>query len=179
MIQLLLFAAALQLPAGVKVEGAPMAVERFTDKTGEHVVIITETTVTDGTKALYGYQFVKKGAAWSQLWKTQDYVKSCELDLVLSYVEGSLAISDLDDDGEKESLFAYTQTCTGDVSPLDLKVLMHEGATKYAVRGKTRVKVGENEYAGGESKPDGFDKAPPAFLKAAMAVFKKAANPGN
>jgi hypothetical protein len=189
---------AKSLPPAVKVEGTPVARASFVDKDGEHVVVISVTDVktvparteddeATSEKHLFAAHFVsptKRKAkdvptTWKELWRTKDWVKDCPFDIFVDYVPGSLEVTDLDADGAFETLFAYRMTCASDVSPFSLKLLMHEGATKYAVRGTTRVQVsahGENEspvFAGGDMKPDdAFKRAPKAFLDHATMRFR-------
>lgn len=153
---------------------------RFSDRLGVHHVVVTETEIVeketeDGvetrSKWLYGYHFTRQpeqsedASSWKLLWRTQDFVRECELDLVLSYVPQSLAISDVDGDGIQESRFAYRLGCFGDLSPLTLKLLFHEGKQKLAVRGTTRVEVGLDEK--GRSVRQGGERTfDPAFAKA-------------
>jgi hypothetical protein len=64
--------------------------------------------------------------------------------------------------------------CKGDVSPDDMKLIMHEGENKYAIRGTMLLKItGEKPY-GGEMKIDAsFDKAPEEFVEFAKSQWKK------
>lgn len=121
-----------KLPAGLKLTGRPQAARRWTDKRGENLLVLTETTrvgaASGGTKHLYGYQFLRAGQVWKPLWRIRDAVVACEFDLELELVTESLSVTDLDGDGTAETAFAYKKTCTSDVSPSELKVLMHGGA---------------------------------------------------
>ena len=67
------------------------------------------------------------------------------------------SITDLDSDGIAESTFLYKLSCRSDISPARLKLIMHKGAAKYAMRGTTKLPSG---YGGGEIAVDpAFDKA--------------------
>ena len=83
---------------------------------GDEKVVVTVDETKKGT-GIYGYHFVKN----KQLWRTQDGVFDCELDMTARYLKGTLAITDLDNDGVKESWFAYEVACRGDVSPTTIK----------------------------------------------------------
>lgn len=117
------------------------------------------------------------GTTWKQLWRTADAVTDCEFDLDLSLVPHSVSITDLNGNGVAETAFAYTKTCTSDVSPSELKVLLHEADRKYALRGSTRVQVGvdergRKEFVGGERLPDSaLKQAPKAFVAHAQRIF--------
>lgn len=165
------------------VEGRPVASARYQDRTGAHLVVVTETAVraspspdgeTRQSKRLYGYHFVLSGKPAKRLWRTQDFVTDCPSDLTLRYQAGSLTVTDLDHDGQAETAFAYRLACRSDVSPEGLKLLMHEGAQKYAVRGTTLLPDMDPAYAGGELRLDpAFDRAPPGFASFARAQFQR------
>jgi hypothetical protein len=64
-------------------------------------------------------------------------------------------------------------SCKGDVSPDDMKLIIHEGETKYAVRGSMLMELEGKKY-GGEMKLDpAFDKAPAGFSDYAKEQWKK------
>ena len=171
------------VPKDLALAGKPVAAARWTDKLGSNLLVITETdrvgAASGGTKKLFGYHFVADGKAWKRLWRISDAVINCEFDLELS-LASALFITDLNGNGIAETAFAYRKTCTSDVSPSELKVLLHEGDRKHALRGSTRVLVGEDEqgekiFAGGERTPDSaLQKAPKAFLDHAQTLFDSA-----
>ena len=150
-------------PPELPIKGKPLAAARWTDKLGLNVVVLTSTAVATtqrgDSQQMFGYHFVRAGQTWKQLWKVQDHVLDCEFDLTLEVKPASLSITDLDKDGTAETAFAYELSCGSDVSPNDLKVILHEGEQKYALRGRTRVQTGETDdgtpsYDGGDRKPD-------------------------
>lgn len=190
----------IELPQGVSVTGKPVALASFTDSAGEHVVVVSVTDVKTtkpkraddepmSERHIFGTQFTrmtkksKDGPPRvARDWETKDWVKDCPLDLVVEYVPGSLEVTDLDNDGTAESFFAYRMTCAGDVSPQTLKLLVHEGTQKYAVRGTTRVTVGADDagkpvtMGGDMALDDAFQKAPRAFSTHAAMRFGAFAN---
>lgn len=173
-------------PAGVQVTGKVVDGFRWRDQSGENLVLLTETgefragpsgycldACRDGE--VYAYHFVKHGAAWEQLWRVTDFIRGCDLDLKADFVKGSLGVTDLDADGIAESTFQYTLACRGGVDPGVRKLIMHEGATKYAIRGSTDISdiVGK-EYGGGERNVDpAFDRAPAALRAHALAQWQE------
>lgn len=168
-----------KLPYGVKYSGKIVAGARWNDKNGENILIITETPVkgTPGDsrmKELFGYHYKISGGETKLLWKINDFVKDCPVDLTLKYVDESLSITDLDNNGIAESIFLYRMSCKGDVSPDDMKLLMHENETKYAIRGNMKLTIkGEGTY-GGEMKVDpAFNNAPKEFLDYAKERWNK------
>jgi hypothetical protein len=148
--------------AGDIVDGA-----RWRDANGENLVVLAETGelpaagVCDSDlpcrdAEVRAYHFARNGGAWKRLWLVTDFQRTCDYDLTASFVKGSLSVTDLDHDGVGESTFLYTLTCTSDVSPSTLKLIMHEGQAKYAIRGTTDVSaiIGKSEYSGGERNVD-------------------------
>lgn len=113
-------------------------------------------------------------AGKQEVWRAKDFNQGCEFDATFEVVEGSISVTDLDDDGEPEISFIYRVGCRSDVSPVTVKLLMYEGSTKYALRGDSRERVSETDFMGGDFKIDpAFEKAPPRFLEYAKAQWKK------
>lgn len=122
---------------------------------------------------LYGYHYVSSGGSYTLLWKIQDYVKECWFDLTLDFITGSLSITDLNENGIAESTFLYKMACRSDVSPSELKLIMHENDVKYALRGNMQIKI-EGVAEGGNYKVDkSFDSAPQGFLDYAKSQWKE------
>lgn len=151
---------------------------RFTDKAGEHVVrfvLGVEKKKSGPDEAVFRSRelTVTHTVGRKELWRAKDFVEKCEFDLTLDVVDGSIRLTDLDADGDPEVSFLYRLSCRSDVSPHTAKLLMYEGTTKYALRGETKERVGENEFAGGAFTADpAFDQAPGPFLDFAKAQWK-------
>ncbi len=169
-----------KLPDNVKYEGKIVAGCKWEDKNGANVILVTEmpekTTTKSGdefkSKTLYGYHFII-GNENKQLWKIQDFVNDCQLDMNLSYIAKSLSLTDLDNNGIAETTFLYQMSCKGDVSPDDMKLMMHEGDKKYALRGSMKLKM-EGETYGGEMTVDAsFKSAPKEFLEYAKKQWNR------
>jgi hypothetical protein len=172
------------LPLDVKYQGSIISGKRWSDKNGENIIILTTTkehsTGKKGyddeyerAKELYGYQYVNKSSAWSQIWKVNDFIDECPVDLTLGFLGGSLTVTDLNKDGIGETTFLYELCCRGDVSPCDMKLIMHQGETKYAIRGTRKLFV-DGGWQGGEMKVDkSFDDAPSGFLDYAKEQWNK------
>jgi hypothetical protein len=172
------------LPSDIKYQGGIITGKRWTDKNGENIIILSltkehntkKTSYSDEymrSKELCGYQYVKKSEGWSQLWKINDFVSDCEFDITLDFIGGSLSITDLNKNGIGESTFLYRLSCRSDVSPSSMKLIMHEGESKYAIRGTMKI-YEANRWYGGEYKVDkSFDEAPSGFLDYAKEQWKK------
>lgn len=166
------------LPAGVKYDGKVVARANWEDKNGRNILIITETEEKKlkedfRMKELFAYQYVINGNDTKLLWKVNDFIKDCPVDITLSYLAKSLSVTDLDKNGIAENTFIYIMSCKGDVSPDDMKLIMHEGTTKYAIRGIMILEMEGQKY-GGEMKADAsFDNAPKEFLPYATDQWNK------
>ena len=173
------------LPSEIKYSGNIVTGKRWTDKNGENILILTKTKIKDKKAKqpefeeyvreceLFGYHYVSSGGSYSLLWKINDLVNDCPLDLTLDFIPGSLSITDLNDNGIAESTFLYKMACRGDVSPSELKLMMHENDNKYALRGNMLVKI-EGFSDGGSYKVDkAFDDAPGGFLDYAKSQWKE------
>lgn len=172
-----------ELPADIRYTGNVFAGKRWNDRNGENILILTKTGIKKKKAKhpdfeeyiqeaeLFGYHYVSTGGSYSLLWKINDFVNDCPLDLTLDFIPGSLSITDLNDDGVAESTFLYKLACRGDVSPSTLKLIMHENDNKYALRGDMLVRInGFNE--GGNYKVDkSFDSAPEGFLDFAKSQW--------
>lgn len=159
------------IPSGFRdYKGKPVEAASWSDSNGDNLVIITESGGSSDAE-LYGYHFIMDGNSGDELWKIQDFVKDCEFDLRLNYVPESLSITDLDGDGIGESTFLYNMSCKSDVSPDDLKLMMHENDNKYALRGYTYI---ASVDAGGDYKVDpAFNNAPAEFKDYAIQMWQR------
>ncbi len=62
-------------------------------------------------------------------------MKECIEDIFLDYAPESVQVTDVDHDGVAETSYVYWIACMGGVDPPDMKLILHEGAAKYAIRG--------------------------------------------
>lgn len=148
-----------KLPAGLSAKGNVVATASYTDKNGENFVFV-ETTGTE----IHAFGWVMKDE-WKQLWQTADGYRDCKGTTFIAYKPGSLAITDVDYDTLAENSFAYEMSCSADGQPLQLKLVMYEGAMRYALRGTQRYS-NNGVASGGEFKPD-------TALQGAQMQFKR------
>ena len=174
------------IPDDIKYSGSVVAKAEWKDRLGSNILFITETSENSNedtrSKELFGYHYITDNSGNIQLWKINDFVKDCPVDLTLEYIDRSLAITDLDKNGIGESTFLYKMSCKGDVSADDMKLIMHEDKNKYAIRGSMDLKMNGQELEKGSMKTDpSFDKAPPEFLEYARKQWNifKTENVGN
>ena len=170
------------IPRTMPHQGRPVAAKRWTDRLGENTLILTQTGKLPGRACppdqaacsdaeVYAYHYVRRGAAVSLLWRTGDFERGCEFDLYAGFIPESIAVTDLDADGVAESSFMYLLACRSDVSPATLKLIMHEGAQKYAARGSSRPRGAET--GGAMQLDEAFARAPRAFGDFARAQWAR------
>ncbi|PZR11467.1 MAG: hypothetical protein DI536_17735 [Archangium gephyra] len=151
---------------------------RFTDKAGEHLVTFVLSDVKK-KKSSEGWSksrdlLVTHTIGNKQVWQAKDFVQKCEFDLQLELVDGSIEVTDVDENGQGEVSFLYRLGCRSDVSPDGMKLLMYEGTTKYALRGESKERVSDTDFIGGEFQADAaFERAPAAFFDFATAKWKR------
>jgi hypothetical protein len=173
------------LPREIRCKGKIVAGTRWLDKTGENLLLLCETGPfkspippkskknpygESGMAAeLHAYHYAKIKEKFTLLWKLNDSVKICPLDLEVTFLLNSLSITDLDHNGVAESTFLYKLGCRGGIDPVQLKLIMHEGKVKYALRGETMVPTEPGKKLGGQKTIDRtFHLAPKAFLDHAL-----------
>ena len=154
----------------------------FADGQGEGLVLLTESDTLEEideyenevkSKELYayGYRLVERNA--HLMWRITDFTRLCDLDgFEAAFITEGLTFTDLDNNGIAEIWVPYVLSCRGDIGPMTMKIIMYEGAQKYAVRGETRARVFEDEYAGGEcTLDDSFTSASPEFSTFARQLW--------
>lgn len=198
------------LPPSIKVSGKLIEAWQWTDKSGENILITSFVEPYDDkekneydeegkTSILYAVHYVKKEDNYELLWKNEDVEKSCPFDMTCEYLKGSTTITDLDNNGVAETTIQYKLACRSDVSPAEMKLIMHEGTVSYSLKGICWVKVyekdrfaitekdvnletlpgykkTEDEYLktfGRYQSEKGFDGAPPEFLDHARRQWIK------
>jgi hypothetical protein len=159
------------VPAALKRSGHVVQALRYTDRTGTYTVLASQSgpapdpkaQSTDGQRAdLYAYHYPATGAA---SWQVHDFEADCPLDLDASFRPQGLSVTDLDQDGMAEVWLVYRTTCRGDVSPSNQKIIMYEGTHKYAVRGTSRLVLGNGQFDGGTYTLDAAWQAAPATFR--------------
>lgn len=174
---------AREIPAGLRTVGRVEAARRWTDRNGLNVLILTRTPETPSANAdvrrrdIHGYHFVRQGAGYRLLWQTADYVDDCNLDISLNYAPRSLQVTDVDRDGVAETTYVYNLACRGGVDPPGMKLILHEGATKYAIRGDQDYREFGREYPAPEMHVDASLSSQPALRAFAVAQWRRFVRP--
>jgi hypothetical protein len=178
------------VPTTLKHAGRVVQALRYTDRTGTYTVLATQSGPaadpaakdTDGAQRadIYAYQYPAAGTA--PTWQVHDFVADCLLDLEARFRPKGLTVTDLNQDGTAEVWLVYRTVCRGDVSPSTQKIIMYEGPRKYAVRGTSRLSLGNGQHDGGSYTFDAALQAAPAtFRQHAAQLWKQhlAENPGD
>lgn len=175
------------------------------DRNGKNVLLLSvsekgEELEEIGEKAntieLFAWQYVLRSltAKPELLWELYDLEKECIFDITAEYIL-SADLTDLNNDGIKESFLVYKLACRSDVSPARMKIVMHENKNKYALRGVmyipmnpeeertdmddwepdlSKINVKEDDFAaywGRYENTKDFTGAPPAFLEYARQLW--------
>lgn len=135
------------LPEGVKFDDAFVSAESWTDKLGTNILvrsILNETPEKvqeyDDRETVYGkvhaYHYVidKDGKA-TLLWDMNDAERQCDFDLTIEFESDQVIVTDKDSNDIAETAVVYSKACRSDISPAEMKVIMHEGEKKFALRG--------------------------------------------
>lgn len=163
--------AGTSIPDGVAVTGIVTGIQRWTDDRGDHVVVFTRRDLPAApdrqAKAIrVTHDLLTPGGA-RRLREVTDRVEDCPADLTLEVLPQSVGLTDVDGDGLGELAFAYEHGCRSDVSPNGLTLVLLEDGEAWALRGTTRVRLGDPEdVAGGGFTPDPGVAAGPAAVRA-------------
>lgn len=176
-----------QVPKALKYKGNFKDGFRWKDKTGEYVVLTSETGVyinenfsheNDGSDAeVFAHCYSLENN--QQIWKVNDFIKDCMVDIDAAFKKNSLKVTDLDKNGIAEIWVMYEMACKGDISPSDLKIIMYEGKQKFAMRGESKIRTGmENHgkpvFEGGSYTFDkAFQQGPKAFRDYAEKLWNE------
>lgn len=150
-----------KLPSNISYKSMWVDGRTWRDSAGLHYLLLSETGVyrTPGSDpvvedsvanaAIFAVHYTVKHDSLLLVWQLTDYEKDCLLDVLAAFEKNALRITDLNRNKIPEIWLIYKTTCTGDVSPRTMKLMMYEGKRKLAIRGTTRVQTpGEKPYGG-------------------------------
>ena len=172
------------LPKEINFEGNLKEISKLKDFNGEHIIILTETGEIPSKKIVafedetdfkifaYDYLFDKNENKYKLNWKIQDFITNCGFDLIMGFLKNTFKITDLNRNGIAEIWTMYSMTCTSDVSPSNLKIIMYEGKQKFALRGNSLVDLGTEKYGGDYKLDENLLKAPKEIKEFAMELWK-------
>lgn len=147
------------LPAAIKAKGQRLiGAWTFAGPKGASGHLVLSSTSRSGKAGASRQLFAQlyAGAKPKQVRLVQDGVTNCQLDLIASFVQGSVSFADVDGDGVVEIGFAYDLGCDATERPTPRKLLVLEGPDKHALRGNGRGKDLEDKPTGGDFKADPF-----------------------
>lgn len=133
------------LPATISFKGNSFySAYKWYDKTGWNLLVLSTSTTSaknkeieevENSAELFARQYNLKDPAKPVVtWDMYDAELRCIFDITCAFI--NIATTDLDSNGIKETFIAYKTSCRSDVSPATMKLIMHEGKKKYALRGK-------------------------------------------
>ena len=172
------------LPKEITFEGTLKDLIILKDLKGEHIIILTETGEIPSKKIIeqedetdfkifaYDYLFDKNDNKYKLNWKIQDFISNCEFDLMMGFVKNTFKITDLNKNGIAEIWTMYSMTCTSDVSPSEMKIIMYEGKQKFALRGNSVVNPGTEKIGGDYKLDNNMSKAPKEIKEFALKMWK-------
>jgi hypothetical protein len=169
------------LPSNISYKGKFVKAMQYQDNTGKYIALATQAGVQPQEDVefkqvhLYTYVYqLKDNAKPVLMWQLHDSVTDCNLDLMATFLPATLGITDVDNNGMAEVWVAYRLGCSGDISPNELKIIAHEGATKYGLRGIGKINVGNiTQDDGGVITSNDFKNAPVSFRQYAGKLWDK------
>ena len=199
-----------EIPKSIEIKGDLLIAKKWKDNNGENILILSrkgpleeneyevEFSGDERYAEFYGKQYLKKGNEFELLWDIYDFERHCPFDLWIGNLSNSTQITDLNNNGITETTIVYKLTCRSDISPSNMKLIMHENDTKMALRGtmilemdKSRISdnfeydlskvdtTGLSEYEriielyGRYSNENDFKNKPSEFLNFAKESWKK------
>ncbi len=175
----------IKIPKSIQYKGSLKNAIVWNDESGgENFVILSETGIfrnddkhefdDSADSELFAYHFNLNKGKLLQVWKLYDFVKDCPVDIEAEFEDGFPKITDLNKNNVPEIWIMYKTGCHGDISPVNLKLIMYEGNKKYAMRGENKVQVGTDDYLGGQYKFDkAFNSAPDLFKNFAIKLWNE------
>ena len=166
-----------------KMQGNIWKKKAFIDDLGENFIFLNKTSLyksrPDGdevctNKDIFAYAYRSQpGERPKLLWKMTDFIHDCIASAECTFSNDSPIVTDLNNNGIKEVWLITYLGCRGDVSPLQMKILMYENGKKYALRGLTFLHVDGTDMGGTYKKDPAFDNAPKIFLDFAHKLWQK------
>lgn len=173
------------LPKEIGFEGKLKEIIKFNDSEGGHIILLTETGEIPSKKIIniddetdfkifaYSYLLDKTDNQYKLNWKIQDFVSNCEFDLLMGFLKNTFKITDLDKNGKAEVWTMYQMGCVSDVSPIEMKIIMHQGKQKFALRGNSMVNTGTGTIGGAYKLDENLSTGPNEFKEFALKMWRE------
>lgn len=154
---------------------------RWTDRNGEHFLLLNETGEEPSDEEGYrnafvwGYHFLNTDAGMKRAWTFTDFVQDCPVDIEARYVRNALRITDLDNDGVGEIWLLYQLSCKGDISPSEFHIALYQTNQSYVkMSGETKLVLPDGTEEGGHYTFDeGFEKLPAVFREYGQWLWER------
>lgn len=168
----------------ISVPGTLVLGRHFTDRDGEHVLVLARKTGPSPSAPSSGRiehialltSLHTRGAngAWQQTWTIRDVNDCPGLDGSAEFFAKELTFTDIDRDGRVEVTVPYRMFCGGGIEPATIKLVLRQGAAKLAIRGEAKVRI-PGETFGGEHRHDRalLDPRNAGFKRHLDAIWKR------
>lgn len=150
--------------AGLKIQqgGTLVDARQVQDVMGRHVLVLTRTVgpsreqsgAREGRIDLRATYYDEQPSGWQEAWTIKDFVDCPDLDMMGRFLLKGLSVTDLDRNGVAEVTVPYMTFCGGGVDPGVLKIILRQGATKFALRGENEIPIPGYASDGGRYTPD-------------------------
>ncbi|MCB0705381.1 MAG: hypothetical protein KDC34_08735 [Saprospiraceae bacterium] len=141
-----------ELPRGIRFHGAFTNAVKWKESNGLHYVIVSEVLDPEADKnAMFVCHWLHQGRSTILLWSIRDFAKSGGR---VQFDDRSLQLLDIDADQQLETCFFYSIR-EQDPTQNQLKLMLHDGAEKLALRG--------NLTPGNANFDPAFDNKPDLF----------------
>ena len=120
----------------------------WNDQLGSNTLILSEKGAYDqgnGRKEIFAYHYVKKDNLYDVLWQINDFVDGDGCDLNIDLINVFPLISDVDSNGIAESAIFYSLNNRCDAVTFPAKLIVHEGADRFTIRGLRGQFLGPSE----------------------------------
>lgn len=129
--------AGTKVPGGLKIGSRLVDGARFVDAEGEGFIYLVERASRDRSSVLlYAVYERGSGADARRVRELDDVAERCPPPSPTGFVQGSLAVTDLDHDGAGEVWIAWIVGCGTDQEPLVATQFVLEGKERYLIRGE-------------------------------------------
>ncbi len=135
-------------PAAFPFNGRFFSALAWHDQLGANIFILSEQgTYEDGNgrKEVFAYHYVKRDTSYAILWQLNDFVDGSGCDLAIQLIHFFPLLSDIDSNGIAETAIFYSLDNRCDAVPFPAKLIVHEGAEKFAIRGIRHQYLGPPE----------------------------------
>jgi hypothetical protein len=126
-----------KVPGGTKIGSRVVGGGRLVDAQGEKYVFLVERASRDRSSvSLFAVHELGRGADAKRLRELKAQAEACPGPSATGFVDGSLAVTDLDADGVAEVWLAWLAGCGTDDEPMVAAQIVIEGKDDFVIRGE-------------------------------------------